>query len=62
MSENREKEVFSDPTVLVTVNGVQVWMDNSFVEDTLDKNLHPTFEDLTAIDANEIQKENKKMK
>lgn len=38
MSLNREKELFSDPSnIIVSVNGVQVWLDNKFEDETLNE-------------------------
>lgn len=34
MSQNREKEIFFDPSnIIVSLNGVQVWLDNKFEDD-----------------------------
>ncbi|MET0786746.1 MAG: hypothetical protein ABWX61_07550 [Paenisporosarcina sp.] len=36
MNSNREKELFSDQShVLVSLNGVQVWVDNKFEDDPI---------------------------
>lgn len=38
MSQNREKEIFSDPSnIIVSLNGVQVWLDNKFEDDILNE-------------------------
>lgn len=37
MNHNRDKEPFSDPPdILLSVNGSQVWVDNKFVEESLE--------------------------
>ncbi|PUB11378.1 hypothetical protein [Paenisporosarcina sp. OV554] len=38
MSLNREKELFSDPSnIIVSVNGVQVFLDNKFEDQALNE-------------------------
>ena len=38
MSFDREKEIFSDPAnTIVSVNGVQVFLDNKFEDETLNE-------------------------
>jgi hypothetical protein len=38
LDQNREKEIFSDPSnIILTVNGVQVWIDNKFEDELLDE-------------------------
>lgn len=40
MSSNREKEIFSDPAnTIVSVNGVQVFLDNKFEDETLNEEI-----------------------
>jgi hypothetical protein len=48
LSLNREKELFSDPSnIIVSVNGVQVWLDNKFEDETLNEQLpRQTFEEV----------------
>ncbi|MFC6040582.1 hypothetical protein ACFPYN_14235 [Paenisporosarcina macmurdoensis] len=48
MSLNREKELFSDPSnIIVSVNGVQVWLDNKFEDETLNEQRpHQSFEEV----------------
>lgn len=38
MSQNREKEIFSDPSnIIVSLNGVQVFLDNKFEDEILNE-------------------------
>jgi hypothetical protein len=48
LSLNREKELFSDPSnIIVSVNGVQVWLDNKFEDETLnEQSPRQSFEDV----------------
>ena len=48
LSLNREKELFSDPiNIIVSVNGVQVWLDNKFEDETLNEQpLRQSFEEV----------------
>jgi len=40
VSFNREKEIFSDPAnTIVSVNGVQVFIDNKFEDETLNEEI-----------------------
>lgn len=40
MSSYREKEIFSDPAnTIVSVNGVQVFLDNKFEDETLNEEI-----------------------
>ena len=61
MGEHPEKEVLSEPsTVLLSVNGVQVWVDNKFDEEVLEENLHTSFDERTDVHSNKIQTTKKK--
>ncbi|WP_342542540.1 hypothetical protein MHH33_17660 [Paenisporosarcina sp. FSL H8-0542] len=44
MSSNREKEIFSDPAnTIVSVNGVQVFLDNKFEDETLNEEIEKEY-------------------
>ena len=56
---NREKELFSDPSnIIVSVNGVQVWLDNKFEDETLNEQPpRQTFEEVLKPTAKKQRKD-----